>query len=94
MSIVTTIFINFKAKEHGSETTKSKLRSSENSEPEEDFSQSYEDDDEAEEDNVLFNNWCNPIDGGNCEETCNGFIKEINKCNRKIILRKSFIGTF
>ena len=60
---------------------------------EDDVSNNYEDE-EAAKDNVLFNNWCSPMDGGSCEYTCSQFVKELNKCEQKVLLRKSFIGEF
>ena len=69
------------------------FRSSKHKDREEDVSNSYEEE-ETEKDNVLFNNWCSPMNGGSCEDTCSQFVKELNKCDQKVLLRKSFIGKF
>ena len=58
------------------------------------MSNSYEEEEETEKDNVLFNNWCSPMNGESCENTCSQFVKELNKCEQKLLLKKSFIGKF
>ena len=69
------------------------FRSSKDKDREEDVSNSYEEE-ETEKGNVLFNNWCSPMNGGSCEDTCSQFVKELNKCDQKVLLRKSIIGKF